>query len=139
MLSGVNFTTYNGCDEKNYVISCIIVAYLTHHPINISCPNGFNFSTKAKISSDFVEVAEKGLCISVVSTECEQQEYILNGHTFIIPYTFIIFNSCNVTNIVQKDDGFMDIDFQYKQDTYIKYFSDKPVAEEFPSLSILET
>ena len=75
----------------------------------------------------------------MVSTECEQQEYSLNGRTFIIPYTFIIFNSCDVTNVAMKENGYMKIDFQYKQDSFIKVFSDKPVSEEYPELKLLET
>lgn len=139
MLSGVNFTTYNCFDEQRFATSCVVVAYLKHIPLNYSCPDGLKFSTEAKIAADFIEVAKRGQSVSVVSTECEQQEYSLNGRTFIIPYTFIIFNSCDVANVAMKENGYMKIDFQYKQDSFIKVFSDKPVSEEYPELKLLET
>lgn len=138
MLGGVTFKTYNCCDEKNYITSCIIAAYLTQQPLVYSCPNGFKFSTEAKIAPNFLNEVDQGSCISIVSTEQEQQVYALNGENFTIPFTFIIFNSCIVESILQKDNGFMDIGFKYDKETYARVFSDKPVNEAYPQLTMLE-
>ena len=138
MISGVNFSIYNCFDEKNYIASCIISAYLTQSPLFYACPNGFKFSTEAITVPNFLKEDEDS-SISIVMTENDNQEYILNGKKFTIPYTFIILNSCYVDQIIQKDNGLMDICFQYKQVNYAKCFSDKPVAEMYPSLTLLES
>ena len=138
MLEGASFTTYNCCDEKNFIASCIITAYLTRQPLVYICPNGFKFSTEAKMTTDFLNEVEQGSCISIVSTEQEQQIYALNSKSFTIPYTFIIFNLCIVETITQKDNGFMKICFQYNKDNYVRVFSDKPVNEAYPQLTMLE-
>lgn len=139
MHGGVQFSEYYNCeDEQTYITSCILAAYFTKQPLEYRHANGLKFSLNAKQDSHFLKEVEVGNCISIVTTENENQVLNFNNKTFTIPYTFMVLNSCCVERIQKSDNGTMTIDFNYNHDTYPRLFSDKPVGEVFPSLSTLE-
>lgn len=138
ILSGTNFTTYNCYTDNNLNTSCAVVSYLEHQPLLINSSDGFNFTTEAKISSDFVEYVGNSKEICVVSTEDTGRTFKLNDRSFEVPYIHKIFNSCEVVNVFQQENGNMKIDFHYEASSYFILFSDKPAKEEFPQLATLE-
>lgn len=138
LLSDIDFAVYNGCTEESYKKSCIIVSYLKHEPVLISCPNGLDFSTESKFAEDFMTHIDDDKTMLVVSTEDGQKTFTLNDKSFVIPYTHNIFNSCVVRNVKKKDDGLMKVDFHYGAKYFAKLYSNKTVDEEFPELKMLE-
>ena len=138
MLSDINFSVYNSCTEDAYKKSCIILSYLKHEPVLISCPNGLDFSTEAKFAEDFMVHVDDEKNMLVVSTEDGQKTFLLNDKSFVIPYTHNIFNSCVIKNVEKQDDGFMKVDFHYGAKYFAKLYSNRTVDEDFPDLKKLE-
>ena len=138
ILSGVSFDSYNCCTETNYRISCMVVSYLMHKPLVIHCPKGMQFTDEVKYDPDFVEYVNAGNKVTIVRTDDNPTEYLINGKPFIMPYTSSIFEQCSVNKVEKGGDGYMTIEFQNELDSYVLLFSDEHPDKMFSDLTILD-
>ncbi len=138
LLSGKCFGTYHGYSDTNLNYSKIIVSYLKHEPVVIKNFGGFDFTTEAQFTSDFVNRISIGSQMAIVVTENENSSYVLNDRTFVIPYTHNLYNSCEVFNVTKQDDNYMKMHFHYGANYYLKLFTDKSADNEFPEMTLLE-
>ena len=137
LMTGEKFSKYYGCSEHAYNVSCILVSYLKHEPVIMSCPGGVKFSAEVTLLSDFVKNVKEKECISAVSTDVDVS-FKLNDKMFKIPYKHSIYNPCKVEkmNLISKDK--INAEFNYEPDKYYVLYSDKSTFEEFPSLKSLD-
>ena len=135
MNSNVIFKTYNQCTEHNLTMAYYIVTFLSHKPITRSCKGGCEFSTKELICDDeFVARAKKKLPVSIVSSDIDQKQFVLNGHTFNIPFTHYVYSPCTVKSIKKSRKGMIEAKMKYEGDSYQMYFSSKSASETFPGV-----
>lgn len=137
LMTGEKFSKYYDYSEQAYNVSCILVSYLKHEPVIMSCPGGVKFSAEVTLLSDFAENVKEKECISAVSTDVDVS-LKLNDKMFKIPYRHSIYNLCKVEkmNHISKDK--IDAEFNYEPDKYYVLYSDKSTFEEFPSLKSLD-
>lgn len=137
LMTGEKFSKYYDCSEYAYNVSCILVSYLKHEPVIMSCPGGVKFSAEVTLLSDFAENVKEKECISAVSTDADVS-FELNDKTFMIPYRHSIYNPCKVEKMNRIGKDKINAEFNYEPDKYYVLYSDKSTFEEFPSLKSLD-
>lgn len=136
ILSGKPFKLYNECSERSYFISIALRAYLEHRTLRVPCPQGVEFSLKAKEGTDIMKNAKKGKRMSLVITE-DEKKFSLNDRIFVVPYTHNILKDCTVS-IINDENTSDNIDVRYSPTTYSQYLSDHPATYEFPKMHPLK-
>lgn len=137
VLTGEKFKVYNECNEQAFRASIAVRAYLEHQPLVVPCPNGIEFSVKAKQKPNFIDGNGKCNGMRFVITDDDGTKLTLNDKTFTIPYAHHLLKSCEVS-LEEDTNQFYILDIRYKPTTYLQILSDNPASKDFPNMESID-
>lgn len=128
-LSNSMFDEYNNYTEQNLTHSKYVLCYLKHLPLIKPTPNGTDFTCSAiNHSQSELPPVQGNYCILL--PQKNNQEFVVNGRVYKIPYQNAFMRNCTLLSIENKDNNTALLHFHDDETETLFYLTDQPARLE---------